>query len=36
MMTQYELDNLVVEIGDELLRRLKVPPALRGEALTNR
>jgi deoxyribose-phosphate aldolase len=33
MMTQVELDNLVAEIGEEFLRRLKVPPALRGEGL---
>ena len=32
-MTQSELDNLVAEIGDEFLRRLHVPPALRGEGL---
>jgi deoxyribose-phosphate aldolase len=32
-MTPAELDNLVAEIGDEFLRRLKVPAALRGEGL---
>ncbi len=32
-MTPSELDNLVAEIGGELLRRLNVPPALRGEGL---
>ena len=32
-MTQSELDNLVAEIGDEFLRRLHVPRALRGEGL---
>lgn len=32
-MTQAEVDQLVAEIGSELLRRLKVPQALRGEGL---
>ena len=32
-MTSAELDQLVAQIGDELLRRLQMPPALRGEGL---
>jgi deoxyribose-phosphate aldolase len=32
-MTPSELDNLVAEIGDEFLRRLNVPRALKGEGL---
>ena len=32
-MTPSELDGLVAEIGDELLRRLQAPRALRGEGL---
>ena len=32
-MTSTELDSLVAQIGDEFLRRLEVPRALRGEGL---
>ena len=32
-MTPAELDELVQQIGDEMLARLQVPKALRGEGL---